>query len=53
MNENNRDLVYIKILKDELKKMTIERDELKKQLEDYKKKKRFWSFTFYIRNIFK
>ena len=26
---------------------------LKKELESYKKKKRFWQFSFSIRNIFK
>ena len=30
-----------------------ENTDLKKELESYKKKKRFWSFTFYIRNISK
>ena len=30
-----------------------ENTDIKKELESYKKKKRFWSFTFYIRNIFK
>jgi len=30
-----------------------ENRELKKELESYKRKKRFWQFSFCIRNIFK
>ena len=43
----------ITTLQNEVKELTQQVNELKTELESYKKKKRFWSFTFYIRNIFK
>ena len=47
------ELNVITTLQTEVKDLIKKNTELKKELESYKKKERFWQFTFFIRNIFK
>ena len=49
----NSEIKLITTLQEDNNQLRKENTELKKELESYEKKKRFWSFTFSIRNIFK
>ena len=47
------EIKLITTLQEDNKQLRAKNAELKKELESYQKKKRFWQFTFYIRNVFK
>ena len=47
------EIKLITTLQEDNKQLRAKNAELKKEIESYQKKKRFWSFTFSIRNIFK
>ena len=49
----NSEIKLITTIQEDNKQLRLKNTELKKELESYEKKKRFWSFTFSIRNIFK
>ena len=47
------ELNVIATLQNEVKSLTEENNQLKKELEHYKKTRLHWQFSFSIRNIFK
>jgi FtsZ-binding cell division protein ZapB len=47
------ELNVIATLQNEVKNLTEENNQLKKELEYYKKTRLHWQFSFSIRNIFK
>tara|TARA_R110002012_G_scaffold150349_2_gene309630 strand:- start:355 stop:507 length:153 start_codon:yes stop_codon:yes gene_type:complete len=47
------EIKLISTLQEDNQALRRENTELKKELESYEKKKKFWSFSFSIRNIFK